>query len=604
MKSLMKTVVTCGLVIGMSFEGYAEVNTQNVFKSLVVQSDDQNVDGENDIWRNQLRFQSEDGELQHFIFQNPSTGNGLNLHLGYENHGVDKTLNIKGDSVDMHAALNVHKAFKTTKSFTINTAEGEYRNQIRFESGDRLQHLISQSLSANNRLDIRLNYKTPGITQPDINDTLGVIGNLLVTKSIKTVGNIEASGTVYGGNIVCDGVIDATSDISTGGNMTAKGTITTDGGLINNGDLIANGHITGTGLTLKIEDSQADFKYWQRENGARGEVVLNGTQPIDLAVSGNIKATGTVTGGNVVSDGLISASSDISTGGDIRATGTITADGGFVNNGEFLHNGKFGVTTENGDHIVFRDTEGKTRINVGKDACIGSWSVDSRLTLGTGNDIVVIGSGDKGKVGIGTQAPESKLHVDGNIKATGQIDADKIVTIGNVETGYHVIATGDVIAKNGMHSHGNINADGNIKASGQIEAMGKILAHADFRTKSDIHCQGKVTVGVDALFPDYVFEDDYDLMPLGELEAILKKEKSLPGIPSAEEVNKAGTINLGEMNLQLLRKVEELTLYVIQLRNFQRKYELDLKADHIKDINKMKYHIGKLEERLAALEQK
>ena len=64
---------------------------------------------------------------------------------------------------------------------------------------------------------------------------------------------------------------------------------------------------------------------------------------------------------------------------------------------------------------------------------------------------------------------------------------------------------------------------------------------------------------------DYVFEPDYPLLPLSEVETHIKEKKHLPGIPSAEEFKQNG-VGLGEMDDMLLRKVEELTLYVIELK--------------------------------------
>lgn len=64
-------------------------------------------------------------------------------------------------------------------------------------------------------------------------------------------------------------------------------------------------------------------------------------------------------------------------------------------------------------------------------------------------------------------------------------------------------------------------------------------------------------------FPDFVFESDYNLRSLQEVEQYIKQNKHLPEIPSAAEVEEAGGFKLGEMNLKLLQKVEELTLYLI-----------------------------------------
>jgi hypothetical protein len=68
-----------------------------------------------------------------------------------------------------------------------------------------------------------------------------------------------------------------------------------------------------------------------------------------------------------------------------------------------------------------------------------------------------------------------------------------------------------------------------------------------------------------AEWPDYVFNADYQLPSLSEVEKFVTANKHLPGIPSADEIGKEGQ-DLGEMNKKLLQKIEELTLYVIELQ--------------------------------------
>ena len=91
--------------------------------------------------------------------------------------------------------------------------------------------------------------------------------------------------------------------------------------------------------------------------------------------------------------------------------------------------------------------------------------------------------------------------------------------------------------------------------------------------KGKIHTQ-EVLVDLDgAVAPDYVFEKyfngfsemmpEYRLIALEELEAFLKENKHLPNVPSAETMQQEG-ISLKEMNLILLQKIEELTLYTLQ----------------------------------------
>lgn len=67
-----------------------------------------------------------------------------------------------------------------------------------------------------------------------------------------------------------------------------------------------------------------------------------------------------------------------------------------------------------------------------------------------------------------------------------------------------------------------------------------------------------------ANWPDYVFRDNYRMQSLTELEEYIKVNKHLPDMPSAQKAEKEG-IDLGEMNKLLLKKVEELTLHVIEL---------------------------------------
>jgi hypothetical protein len=66
--------------------------------------------------------------------------------------------------------------------------------------------------------------------------------------------------------------------------------------------------------------------------------------------------------------------------------------------------------------------------------------------------------------------------------------------------------------------------------------------------------------------PDYVFEKDYKLPSLKEVEKKIKAEKHLSDVPSAVEMKKNG-VDLSKMNMTLLKKVEELTLYVIEQNN-------------------------------------
>ena len=82
--------------------------------------------------------------------------------------------------------------------------------------------------------------------------------------------------------------------------------------------------------------------------------------------------------------------------------------------------------------------------------------------------------------------------------------------------------------------------------------------------KGKIHAE-EIIVDLKVPLADYVFKPDYKLMPLTELEQFVKTNSHLPEIPAADEVVESG-LGIGEMQNKLLQKIEELTLYVIDLK--------------------------------------
>lgn len=103
-----------------------------------------------------------------------------------------------------------------------------------------------------------------------------------------------------------------------------------------------------------------------------------------------------------------------------------------------------------------------------------------------------------------------------------------------------------------------------------------------------IHAQEvKVTAGA-GTGADFVFDDDYDLPGIDEVASFIKSNKHLPDIPSAEEMQNEG-LDLGEMQIKLLQKIEELTLYVIDLK----KENEEMRKDNCE----MKNEIEKLKRR-------
>lgn len=87
-------------------------------------------------------------------------------------------------------------------------------------------------------------------------------------------------------------------------------------------------------------------------------------------------------------------------------------------------------------------------------------------------------------------------------------------------------------------------------------------AHTDFRLSVDGKVLTKEIYVTASNWADYVFDNNYKLKPLSEVEAFVKANHHLPNIPSAKEISERGN-NMGDTDRLLLEKIEELTLYII-----------------------------------------
>ncbi|MDB5267500.1 MAG: hypothetical protein JWP58_540 [Hymenobacter sp.] len=105
-----------------------------------------------------------------------------------------------------------------------------------------------------------------------------------------------------------------------------------------------------------------------------------------------------------------------------------------------------------------------------------------------------------------------------------------------------------------------INRYGQVKI-GVTEPGG---SHADFKLSVDGKIVAKSVYVTSANWADYVFDKEYRLAPLSEVEAYVKANKHLPEVPTTCEVEEKG-IDVATINTLLLKKVEELTLHLIEL---------------------------------------
>ena len=235
-----------------------------------------------------------------------------------------------------------------------------------------------------------------------------------------------------------------------------------------------------------------------------------------------------------------------------------------------------------------------------------------------------------GKVGVGTSTPTEKFHI------FESVDANSLLLLENTNTGTGAAAAlrskSDVAVVSLIaHGSGRTLSRFGQTLGGWTELLmpniGNGIIFGTLGTKpmlfgtngvERLHITGSGSVGVNtsspaSLFhvsggdirvsggsfiddgvtlntPDYVFEAGYELTPLPELKEYIERERHLPNIPSAAEV-KANGVRLGQFQMLLLEKIEELTLHTIA------------QHEEIEKLRAQNAELADLQSRIAALEQ-
>ncbi len=172
-----------------------------------------------------------------------------------------------------------------------------------------------------------------------------------------------------------------------------------------------------------------------------------------------------------------------------------------------------------------------------------------------------------GNVGIKTAVPQAPLHVvSSSDVAPG---SGGVLVLGTTSGGNLALDNNEIMARNnGATSPLYLNNEGgNVHMA--VSGGGVSIGTTTIPTGVLLAVDGKVLceemeVQLSGDWPDFVFAEDYPLMPLDELERNIAQNGHLPGIPSAAEVAARG-LNVGQMQAQTLQKVEELTLHMIDL---------------------------------------
>lgn len=398
----------------------------------------------------------------------------------------------------------------------------------------------------------------------------------VITGKMKADSIVTDSTKGFYGTSKFNGDVKLASKLSVNGNATINGTATVNGDLKTMGSLIFGGDkrvsyqpasgttpaLFGWGTPISIIGPALPFCF----------VPSTGFAPTGNVFSGMLYAAGTNPSGevNLLRMGYDGANGIIDVAG-VGATADpallinyycgkdifmCTGGGGYVRTGK---NFEVGNPVRNANIAVNIDVLNQTGMFV-TTSHTADLNYNTKLAVDRNNtkalavynnttsseNFVVFGDG---KVGVRTNAPEAQMHVI-NPFISGNVGL-KITTAGFDQEIGLISEMGNPLGKNFVG--GTRASDGTFTEHFVVYADGSVRAR-------DI----KVTLG-DLLHGDYVFEKNYNLMPLNELENYVKLNSHLPNVPSTAEVEKNNGINLGEMSEKQLVKIEELTLYIIEL---------------------------------------
>ena len=262
-----------------------------------------------------------------------------------------------------------------------------------------------------------------------------------------------------------------------------------------------------------------------------------------------------------------SVSTKILNTGDIIPGGQLQ-----LQNGDLVQTGTFNIETQNniklGNYLLFDadgDFTGGNYFTIQDDAS-GDFL---RLGRGFQNNLVIA---NNGYIGIGTTTPTEQLDVNGRIRS----DYLRVDAVSSSEGGEIMLAgpashndwrIDNRLGAFRLHHSGTtyfqVNADGEVISNGKMRIGASELGPHQLAVEGSVGAR-KIVVKPTGGWSDFVFATDYQLPTLDEVEEFIETNKHLPDIPSESEVYENG-IDVGAMNAKLLQKIEELTLYMIDL---------------------------------------
>lgn len=205
--------------------------------------------------------------------------------------------------------------------------------------------------------------------------------------------------------------------------------------------------------------------------------------------------------------------------------------------------------------------------------------------IGTAHDNTYMVFQPDGHIGVGTTAVENAENWARAFQVHGSSSAKSMVTTANVRsglwshnTGFYGAPAGGIVGTHTNHAFSiitNASSKMTVLPNGNV-GIGTATPAARLAVNGDIRAK-EIKVET-SNWPDYVFNADYNLRSLPQLDQFIQANGHLPEVPKAADAEADG-VSLGEMNKLLLKKMEEMTLYVIDLQKQIEKLEMLVKDE-------------------------
>lgn len=242
---------------------------------------------------------------------------------------------------------------------------------------------------------------------------------------------------------------------------------------------------------------------------------------------------------------------------------------GTGNDASATSHGYLMIGPENGENLVLDNNEILARNNgvvstlfLARDGSKvqlgnGAEGTGTKLHITSGND-AGLPNNLSGYLMMGSQT-STNLVMDNNEL---QVRNNGAATHLYLQNGGGNVYIGDATNFNSAH---RLGVDGNTVITGNVR-IGNTVGPSGYKLAVDgkVICT-ELLVRLVPNWPDYVFNKNYKLPGLTEVEDFIKKNDHLPGIPSAKDLETNG-LNIGDMQKLQMEKIEELTLYIIELK--------------------------------------